>query len=428
MSIWITDNLPFAPPSGGSRCRVEESIPTSTRGILKEPRPGAEPMPVSAMLERLHAAQAEHPFWDNRIFRACAAGALTRDDFRVFFSQYYLYSQSFTRFLAALMAACENDLHRARLAQNIWEEGGGAAPEQRHAEIFRRFLREGLGANVDDIDFGDAARFFVREYLDFCLRAHPAGGSAFLSLGTEGIVPRMYGILVDGLLRAGVPEEHLRFFRIHMECDDEHADTLERMMVSYADRPDWFETCHRSMDYALSLRQRFFEQLYETIEVKRLHSMRERIQRGVSVVSEAPSASALRWRVGAPGLPLYTNADAQRGIDFSVERAPLATDVLDARLLRVPPGRSNEKHRHPHESLLYVIEGQGRVQVNQASVEVTPGDLVFVPRWATHQSHSTGDGDLTVLALTDFGLTEKAYVGNQVKSTRAKGTEAPRGR
>jgi len=102
--------------------------------------------------------------------------------------------------------------------------------------------------------------------------------------------------------------------------------------------------------------------------------------------------------------------------------------VLDARLLRVPPGRCNEKHRHPHESLLYVLSGQGRVQVNQASVEVTPGDLVFVPRWATHQSHSTGDGDLTVLALTDFGLTDKAYVGNQVRTTRAKGSEAPRGR
>ena len=29
--------------------------------------------------------------------------------------------------------------------------------------------------------------------------------SAFLSLGTEGIVARMYGILVDGLLKAGIP-------------------------------------------------------------------------------------------------------------------------------------------------------------------------------------------------------------------------------
>src|SRR5262249_39152867 len=156
------------------------------------------------MLARLHTAQAEHPFWNNRVFRACAAGALTRDDFRLLFSQYYLYTQGFTRYLAALMASCESDLHRARLAENIWTEGGGAEPDRRHAEIFRGFLRDGLGIDIEDIEFMDSTRLFVREVLDFCTRAHPAAGSAFLSLGTEGIVPRMYAILVDGLLKAGV--------------------------------------------------------------------------------------------------------------------------------------------------------------------------------------------------------------------------------
>ena len=428
MSIWITDSLPSAPASGGSLKRGDESIPTSTRSVLKEPpsRRGAEAMSLGAMVDRLHAAEAEHPFWENRLFRACAAGSLTKDDFRVVFSQYYLYTQSFTRYLAALMASCESDLHRARLAQNIWEEGGGAAPERRHAEIFRRFLREGLGVDVDDLDFSDTTRFFVREYLEFCLRSHPAAGSAFLSLGTEGIVPRMYAILMSGLARAGVAEEQLTFFRLHIECDDEHADTLERMMVSYAERPDWFDTCRRSMDYALTLRQRFFEQLYETIEARRLRAILDGIQRGVSLASEVPADREVRWRVGAPGRPLYANADARQGIDFSVERAPLPTDVLDARLLHVAAGHSTEKHRHPHESLLYVLSGRGRVQLNQASVEVEPGDLVLVPRWATHQSHSTGESELTVLALTDFGLTEKAYVGNHLRPTRLKGTQAPR--
>jgi len=134
----------------------------------------------------------------------------------------------------------------------------------------------------------------------------------------------------------------------------------------------------------------------------------------------------VRFRVGAPGLPLYQNADARLGIDFSVERVPFKTDVFDTRVLRVAARQSTEKHKHPHESLLYVVSGQGRVQVDQASIEVEPGDLVFVPRWAMHQSHSTGDGGLTILALTDFGLTEKAYVGNHLKTTRLKGAQAQR--
>ncbi len=276
------------------------------------------------------------------------------------------------------------------------------------------------------IDFTDATRFFVREYLDFCLHAHPAAASAFLSLGTEGIVPRMYTILLDGLLKAGVAEEHVAFFRLHMECDDDHAETLERIMVSYTATPDWFNTCHRSLDYALSLRQRFFEQLYDAIETRRLRGIVDHIQRGESLAPELPSAAEVRWRVGAPGLPLYANADAGRGIDFSVERAPFKADVFDTRLLRVAPRQSNERHKHPHESLLYVIKGRGRVHVNQASVDVGPGDLVFVPRWAMHQSHNTGDAELTILALTDYGLTEQAYVGNQLKTTRLKATQATR--
>jgi len=100
--------------------------------------------------------------------------------------------------------------------------------------------------------------------------------------------------------------------------------------------------------------------------------------------------------------------------------------VLDTRVLRVAPHRSNERHKHPHESVFYVIAGRGNVRVNQSSVDVGPGDMVFVPRWATHQSYNTGDEDLVILAVTDFGLTERAYVGDAVKTTRLRGAEAPR--
>jgi pyrroloquinoline quinone (PQQ) biosynthesis protein C/mannose-6-phosphate isomerase-like protein (cupin superfamily) len=434
MSAWITDHLPIVDASaaaalGGSIKRSDESIPPSSRrgsGEVESRRRHSDTLSLDVMLARLHTAQGEHPFWHNRVFRACAAGALTKDDFRFLFSQYYLYTQSFTRYLAALMASCESDLYRARLAENIWEEGGGAAPERRHAEIFRRFLRDGLGVDADDIDFTDFTRFFVREYLDFCLHAHPAAGSAFLSLGTEGIVPRMYAVLVDGLLKAGVGEEHIAFFRIHMECDDAHAETLERMMTSYAGTPDWFNTCHRSMDYALSLRQRFFEQLYDAVTIRRLGPMVERIQRGESLAPDAPGAAEVRWRVGAGALPLYANEDTDRGIEFSVGRAPFKSEVFDTRVLRVAAHKSNEKHKHPHESLLFVLSGRGRVTVNQTTVDVEAGDLVFVPRWALHQSHNTGDAELTFLALTDFGLTMRAYVGNAVKTTRMRGAEAAR--
>lgn len=436
MTSWMTESrASIIDPSaaaalGGSIRRADESIPPSSRGIPldSERRRAARASapPVDASLAKLCTAQASHPFWRNRLFRACAAGALTKADFAVVFSQYYLYSQSFTRYLAALMANCENDLLRAELAENIWEEGGGQAPEARHAELFRSFLRGGLGVDPDDIEFLDATRFFVREYLDFCMRAHPAAGSAFLSLGTEGIVPRMYAILLDGLLKAGVLEDQARFFRIHMECDDAHAATLMHIMASYSAQPDWHAVCQRAMEYALDLRLRFFEQLYQAIVAARLRRMVGSIQDGDPLVPEDPDPRALIFRPTERGTPLYANADPALALDFSVERVPFATEVFDTRILRVAKGKHNEAHKHPHESVFHVISGRGKVHVNRATVDVAPGDIVFVPRWATHYSEAAMGEDLVILALTDFGLTERAYVGDHLATTRQKGTQAPR--
>ncbi|MFT3774467.1 MAG: iron-containing redox enzyme family protein [Minicystis sp.] len=433
MSAWLSDSkVPIVDPSaaaalGGSIKRADESIPPSSRGMPTDTRRRAsDTPPTDALLARLRLEQAEHPFWQNRLFRACSAGLFNREDFALVFSQYYLYSQSFTRYLAAVMANCESDYYRARLAENIWEEGGGQAPSQRHAEIFRRFLRDGLNVDFGNVDFLDATRFFVREYLDFCLRSHPAAGSAFLSLGTEGIVPRMYAVLLDGLLKAGLAEEHAGFFRIHMECDDAHAETLEKIMTSYAHLPDWYSTCFRAMDYALSLRARFFDQLYEAVQARRVKKIVSSIQRGESLAPEEPAESALIHRPGTPGAPLYGNVNERLNIEFSVERVPFASEVFDTRILRIAPHKNNERHKHPHESVFHVIKGRGKVHVNRSSVDVGPGDVVFIPRWAMHQSVSTSDEELVILALTDFGLTEQAFLGDHLRTTRLKGMQAVR--
>src|SRR5262245_54388931 len=160
-------------------------------------------------LNQFHELQSRHPFWSNRLFRACRHGHLEIDDFRFVFSQYYLYSRNFTRYIAALIANSDNDYHRSRLSENLWEAGAGADPDRRHAELFRKFLQQALSIDLDAIEYLDSTLWFVREYLDFCLKSAPMAASAFLSLGTEGIVARMYSILVDGLQKAGIDDSEL---------------------------------------------------------------------------------------------------------------------------------------------------------------------------------------------------------------------------
>src|SRR5258706_4896492 len=54
-------------------------------------------------LRDLRARRDAHRIWDNRLLRAFADGALTLEDLRHVFSQYYLFARSHTRHLAALM-------------------------------------------------------------------------------------------------------------------------------------------------------------------------------------------------------------------------------------------------------------------------------------------------------------------------------------
>ena len=87
-----------------------------------------------ASLAPLLALVEAHPLWQCRLFAACQAGELTLSDFRYLFGQYHEYSRNFTRYLAGVVASCDSDYLRARLTQNLWEEGGGTKPERRHSE------------------------------------------------------------------------------------------------------------------------------------------------------------------------------------------------------------------------------------------------------------------------------------------------------
>ena len=60
-------------------------------------------------------------------------------------------------------------------------------------------------------------------------------------------------------------------------------------------------------------------------------------------------------------------------------------------------------------------------------IPVQPGDCVFVPRWAVHQSQNQGSEPMVILAITDFHLTGKAYLGDYESTARMKRGTSPQG-
>ncbi|MFL5346409.1 MAG: cupin domain-containing protein [Hyalangium sp.] len=378
------------------------------------------------MMEELHLRLASHAFWDNRVLQSCRRGLLIREDYALIFSQYALLTCSTTRFTHALLAQYDQEPWSTRMTQALWQEGGAQPPEKRPATLFRRFLKEGLGVDVEALHFQDSTRYLVHECLDWCLRSPPYAAAAFLAFGLEAPIPRLYSVFVDGLQQAGISERHLSFFHQRMQADSPRASLLEELVLAHAREPGWFDMCLRALERALELQRSFFEGLFESVHHQRLGPLLERIQARLPLAPEQPEPRTFHLGDRSHVVPFFHHAHEQHGIDFSVDRVPFPSEVLETSVVRVSPGHRSEPREHAYEVLLLVVSGTGHVQVRGTGVDVKPGEAIFVPRWASHQAQCTGAEPLVLLTVTDHGLTRRAHedeVRRADKLKRATGVD-----
>jgi mannose-6-phosphate isomerase-like protein (cupin superfamily) len=228
----------------------------------------------------------------------------------------------------------------------------------------------------------------------------------------------MYRILVDGMLQAGLSKDSLGFFQLHIQCDDDHAETLQEMLMASRSRPDWRQTAVRAIDDALGIRAAFFESVYDQLRSRPVQELIATARSRAPVV--LPPSSRRSYRSDEAGEGMYRNQNSRLNIDFQVARLRFeGSEVLDARTVHLEPNACNERHRHAHESLFHVLEGAGVVHIGSQRVPVSKGDTVFVPRWIIHQTENTSPEPLVLLAITDFGFTS-AVLGNYDQRTRLK--------
>lgn len=124
------------------------------------------------------------------------------------------------------------------------------------------------------------------------------------------------------------------------------------------------------------------------------------------------------WTGAAGGPVIYRNQHARLGIDFTVERLAFpGLQTIDPRVVRIPPGKNNERHKHAHETIFVILAGAGEVLLGDQRVAAATGSVTHVPRWVVHQTINTGDTELVVLAITDFGFTS-ALLGDYDRRQR----------
>jgi len=96
---------------------------------------------------------------------------------------------------------------------------------------------------------------------------------------------------------------------------------------------------------------------------------------------------------------------------FSEERrhpvfvVDLPSKTMSMTLGHLAANQTTRRHRHTYETLLYILEGEGRTYVEDRVVEWKAGDAVYVPVWAWHR-HESGPAPSRYLACENAPLLQ----------------------
>jgi len=199
----------------------------------------------------------QHPF-----IQRCRNRLATREEMDRFLVQHGKYGAYFTRYLCALMSNLPNAAHVARLAKNLAEEMGfgddGRVP---HAQLYADMLAD-FGLDPAGEDSYPETEALIQAMLTLCRQPGGAAGLGALCLGAEAVVAELYSDLLQGFIGCGIDSSRLGFFRLHIECDDEHAATMRDIIITMIEQdPSQRVIVLNAGQVALQARLRFFDGL-----------------------------------------------------------------------------------------------------------------------------------------------------------------------
>jgi quercetin dioxygenase-like cupin family protein len=83
----------------------------------------------------------------------------------------------------------------------------------------------------------------------------------------------------------------------------------------------------------------------------------------------------------------------------------------------IPAQTAGDLQRHRHESVHYVVEGEGYSEIGPRTVRWTRGDLIYTPPWVWHRHYNDSDQPVRMLLvensrlLAALGLNQRESAG-----------------
>lgn len=172
---------------------------------------------IDRFVEERHLLK--HPF-----YLAWTEGRLTLDALRGYAGQYYRHVAAFPRYLSAIHTQTEDLEARQYLLENLIDEERGG---ESHPELWLRFA-EGIGIGRADVRSAEPLAETTACDAIFRRVASERGPVAGLAAlyAYESMVPAVSESKIAGLrAHYGIDDpETLRFFTVHIEVDERHAE------------------------------------------------------------------------------------------------------------------------------------------------------------------------------------------------------------
>ncbi len=189
-------------------------------------------------------------------------GAVLRD----YAHQYSIYSEWFTRYLDGVIKNLDSKEHIQALMENMEEEKGKPnspnIEERSHVELFQRF-KDQIGADQDYCKNNPPCTTVLlwRDlFLQKCNSEIRGVGLAAIGLGTEFIISTIYPNIIRAIEdHTELGQDGSLFFRLHVDCDDNHAEVVKKITEEVAEDISSREAIRFGVFSSLNLRAAFWD-------------------------------------------------------------------------------------------------------------------------------------------------------------------------
>lgn len=222
---------------------------------------------ISALIREIN----NHPAVNHPYLVKLSKGLFPNQDEAIkdYAHQYSFYSSWFVRYLKGVVKSMPSKRLQLELLENINEEEGDKnaieLKDRPHVEIFQHF-KKSIG--VDEIYIANnapskTALLWRNLFLQKCDSDILGVGLGAIGLATEFIVPKIYTFIANSIENhSNFSNSSSLFFRIHIDCDEGHAQTLIDITTEIAENISTRESIRFGVISALNLRNAFWDSQY----------------------------------------------------------------------------------------------------------------------------------------------------------------------